>query len=129
MEYRKFGDTYALRLEQGEEIVEQLRCFAKMENIRFASVQGIGALSSFDLKAHHYEGCYEMLSLLGSIDTMDGEFYCHLHLNAAEQDDRSIGGHMARGVIRVTSELIIRVLPGQIDRIADPIIQRNLWHF
>ena len=37
-----------------------------------------GALSAFDLKAHHYEGCYEITSLLGTIDTMDGQFYCLL---------------------------------------------------
>ena len=86
MEYRKFGDTYVLRLDQGEEVMESLRRFAEAEQISLASVQGIGALSAFDLKAHHYEGCYEITSLLGTIDTMDGQFYCHLHLNAAEQE-------------------------------------------
>lgn len=91
MEYRKFGDTYVLRLDQGEEVMESLRRFAEAEQISLASVQGIGALSAFDLKAHHYEGCYEITSLLGTIDTMDGQFYCHLHLNAAEQDDRPRG--------------------------------------
>ena len=106
MEYKKFGDTYVLRLDQGEEVMESLRRFAEAEQISLASVQGIGALSAFDLKAHHYEGCYEITSLLGTIDTMDGQFYCHLHLNAAEQDDRSVGGHLTRAVIRVTGELI-----------------------
>lgn len=72
MEYRKFGDTYVLRLDQGEEVMESLRRFAEAEQISLASVQGIGALSAFDLKAHHYEGCYEITSLLGTIDTMDG---------------------------------------------------------
>ena len=80
MEYRKFGDTYVLRLDQGEEVMESLRRFAEAEQISLASVQGIAALSAFDLKAHHYEGCYEITSLLGTIDTMDGQFYCHLHL-------------------------------------------------
>ena len=93
--------------------MESLRRFAEAEQISLASVQGIGALSAFDLKAHHYEGCYEITSLLGTIDTMDGQFYCHLHLNAAEQD----------------GELIVRVLDGQVERAMDPVIQRNLWHF
>ena len=53
MEYRKFGDTYVLRLDQGEEVMESLRRFAEAEQISLASVQGIGALSAFDLKAHH----------------------------------------------------------------------------
>ena len=116
MEYRKFGDTYVLRLDQGEEVMESLRRLAEAEQISLASVQGIGALSAFDLKAHHYEGCYEITSLLGTIDTMDGQFYCHLHLNAAKQDDRPVGGHLTRAVIRVTGELIVRMLDGQVER-------------
>ena len=60
---------------------------------------------------------------------MDGQFYCHLHLNAAEQDDHPVGGHLTRAVIRVTGELIVRVLDGQVERAVDPVIQRNLWHF
>ena len=119
MEYRKFGDTYVLRLDQGEEVMESLHRFAEAEQISLASVQGIGALSAFDLKAHHYEGCYEITSLLGTIDTMDGQFYCHLHLNAAEQDDHPVGGHLTRAVIRVTGELIVRVLDGQVERAMD----------
>ena len=129
MEYRKFGDTYVLRLDQGEEVMESLRRFAEAEQISLASVQGIGALSAFDLKAHHYEGCYEITSLLGTIDTMDGQFYCHLHLNAAEQDDRPVGGHLTRAVIRVTGELIVRVLDGQVERAMDPVIDVNTGIF
>ena len=32
-------------------------------------------------------------------------------------------------MIRVTGELIVRVLDGQVERAMDPVIQRNLWHF
>ena len=60
---------------------------------------------------------------------MDGQFYCHLHLNAADQDAHPVGGHLTRAVIRVTGELIVRVLDGQVERAMDPVIQRNLWHF
>ena len=60
---------------------------------------------------------------------MDGQFYCHLHLKAAKQDDRPVGGHLTRAVNRVTGELIVRMLDGQVERAMDPVIQRNLWHF
>ena len=50
-------------------------------------------------------------------------------INDAEQDDRPVGGHLTRAVIRVTGELIVRVLDGQVERAMDPVIQRNLWHF
>lgn len=48
MEYRKFGDTYVLRLSPDEEILACLTRLAEEEHIALAEVSGIGALKEAD---------------------------------------------------------------------------------
>ena len=43
MEYRKFADTYVIRLDKGEEIISSLQAICEKENIRLGSVEGIRA--------------------------------------------------------------------------------------
>ena len=45
MEYRKFGDTYVVRMDKGEEILEQVKALALAEHIQLASVQALGAVN------------------------------------------------------------------------------------
>ena len=47
MDYRRFGSTIVLRLDKGDEIVESILRLAKMENIRLATVSGLGATADF----------------------------------------------------------------------------------
>ncbi len=43
MEYRKFPQGYVMRLDPGEEIVEQLTALVERENVRLGSVSALGA--------------------------------------------------------------------------------------
>ena len=47
MEYRRFDSTYLVRIDRGEEIVEQVCRFAQAEGIRLASIQALGAVGDF----------------------------------------------------------------------------------
>ena len=38
MDYRKYGNTYLVCMEVGEEIVEQLKVLCRAENVRLAQV-------------------------------------------------------------------------------------------
>ena len=139
MEYKRFYDAIVVRLDKGEEILEQMRELAMMEKIHLASVQGIGAVDKFtigvfDTQAkqfcpREYTGCYEIVSLTGSINTMNGEFYCHLHMSAADSTGAVVGGHLSNARISATAELVIRTLPGRVERVYDPEIGLNLLDF
>jgi len=90
MEYRKFGDTYLVRMDKGEEVFADLQKLAQQENILLASVQGIGATDDFTVgvfdtasktfRPQDYTGDHEITALNGTIDTMDGKFNAHIHM-------------------------------------------------
>lgn len=126
MEFKKFKDIYLVRLEQGEDIVESLLNLAKSENIKLASINGLGAVSyaeiglyRLDEKKYYsntYKGDFEIASLHGNLSTMDGEEYVHLHIIIADGDQRCFGGHLNKAIISATGEIFVDVLDGQVDR-------------
>lgn len=52
MQYRRFGNTIVVRIDRGEEITEKIKEAALKENVRFASVQAIGATDEFEAGAY-----------------------------------------------------------------------------
>ena len=70
MEYRKVGEAYLVRMDPGEEILEQLERFARQEQIRLAAVQALGAVKEFTVGvfktdekkyyANHFSGSFEI---------------------------------------------------------------------
>ena len=139
MEYRRFNDTIIARFDRGEEIVAQVRKIAEAENIKLASVEALGALSEFNVglfdvvekKFHgnHFEGAYEVVSLTGTINTMNGEFYTHLHMSAADVNANVYGGHLVDATISATGEMVIRILDGKVDRKFSDEVGLNLFEF
>ena len=47
MDYRRFGNTIAARIDKGEEILEQVKAIALKEEIKLASIQALGAVNQF----------------------------------------------------------------------------------
>ena len=139
MEYRKFGNTCIVRMDPGEEILTQVKELALAEHIRLASVQALGAVNDFtvgvfktDEKKYYsnsFQGSYEIVSLTGTINTMDGAFYCHLHMSAGDDQGRVVGGHLNRAVVSATCEMVVTVLPGTVDRAFSPEVGLNLFRF
>lgn len=139
MEYKRFNNTYIVRIDKDEEILERVEILAKSEGIKLASVSALGAVKEFtigvfktDTKeyvANNFNGCYEIVSLTGTINTMKGEFYTHLHLCAGNEKGEAFGGHLNRAVISATCEMVITVLNGVVDREFDEEIGLNLFKF
>ncbi len=139
MEYRRFDHTIIARLDKGEEILEQVKAIALQEHITLATVQALGAINELtvgvfytDEKEYHaneFTGHFEIVSLNGTINTMDGNFYCHLHMSAGNEKGQVFGGHLNRAIISATCEMVITILDGTVDRKFDPDIGLNLFEF
>lgn len=139
MEYKRFNQRIVLRLDPGEEILEKIKELALKEQITLASVQGIGALSAFTVGLfkvddkkfvpNSFQGSYEMVSLMGTINTMNDSFYSHLHMSAADEKGRMFGGHLSNAVISATAEIIITEMDGRVDRSYDEKTGLNIFDF
>lgn len=139
MEYRRFRDTLIVRIDRGEEITEQLRVVAEWEDIKLASVQALGAVNEFTVGvfntvekkyySNSFQGAYEIVSLTGTVTTMDGEYYHHLHMSAGDDKGAVFGGHLNRAVVGATCEMVIRVIDGEVNRRFDLEVGLNLFRF
>ena len=72
---------------------------------------------------------YEIVSLTGTINTKDGEFYTHLHMSAGNDKGEVFGGHLNRAVVSVTCEMVINIIDGTVDRYFDEETGLNLFRF
>ncbi len=139
MDYRRFGNTYLVRMDVGEEIVEQLKSLCRSENVRLAQVDAIGAVRQavigvYDLEEQAYhredlEGIMEIAGLQGSVTRMNGEVYPHLHVTLAGQDNRVHAGHVIGLIVGATCEMFVRVLDGEVSRERDEEIGINTIRF
>ena len=139
MEYRRFGNTIVARIDRGEEILTALQEIAEAEYIRLASISALGATNDFtvgvynvDEKQYHandFRGNFEIVSLTGTVSTMDGRFYAHLHMSAGDEKGQVFGGHLNRAVVSAVCEMVITVIDGTVDRSFSPEIGLNLFRF
>ncbi len=120
-------------------MLTQLRRAAEQEDIRLAAVSGLGAVGDFTVgvfhtaekqyHAHRFQGDFEIVSLVGTITTKDGEFYAHLHMSAGDTEGRVLGGHLNEAVISATCELVLEIMDGTVERRFDPETGLNLMEF
>ena len=139
MEYRKFGNTIFARIDRGEEILEKLKEISVKENIKLAHVSALGATNDFTVGvfnvdekkyyANSFSGNFEIVSLTGTVTTMDGEFYAHLHMSVGNDKGEVFGGHLNRARISATCEMVITVTDGKVERKFNEDVVLNLFDF
>ena len=139
MRYARFGNTIAARIDRGEEILEELKKIALAEDIRLAHISALGAVGDFTVGVFHtaekqyhanrFTGDWEIVSLVGNITQMDGEYYAHLHMSAGNDKGEVFGGHLNTARISATCEMVIDVIDGVVERRADPEVGLNLFEF
>ncbi len=139
MEYQKKNQTIIARIEKGEEILEKIKEIALKENIKLAHVSAIGATNDFTVgvfktvekkyDANTFTGDFEIVSLSGTINTMNDEFYTHIHMSAGDVNGHVFGGHLNRAIVSATCEMVITIIDGKVDRYFDEEIGLNLFKF
>ena len=139
MDYRTFNHTIVARIDKGEEILEKVKEIALKEKIKLANVNALGATNDFtvgvfktDEKKYYsneFQGNFEIVSLTGTINTMNGEPYIHIHMSAGNDKGEVYGGHLNKAVVSATCEMVINVIDGAVDRYFDEEIGLNLFKF
>ena len=139
MEYRRFDDSYVIRLNKGEEVITSLKQLCKDENIKLGEITGLGAsdfveIGVFNVNTKEYntkkfEGMFEITSLVGNVTTKDDDVYLHIHINFGNEEGLVKGGHLVKATISATSEIILRIIEGNVGRKLNPEIGLNLFDF
>lgn len=138
MFYKKDGNVIALMPEIGEDVLTVLYELCEKENIGYASVSGIGAVSRATVGFYSlgerqyfsktYDEPMEMVSLLGNITRKDGKPYIHLHASFSDEDCNVVGGHLNEAVIGVTAEIFVTLIDGNMDRRVNPVTGMNIFN-
>ena len=139
MKYRKSGNTYMVRIDLGEEIIESLKQLCENEQIRLGQVEAIGAadhtvVGVYDLAKKEYypetiDEFTEITSLNGNITAMDGKPYIHLHATLADRNHVIHSGHVLEMRVGATCEMFVTALDGEVNRQKDEVLGINLWTF
>ncbi len=132
MYYAKCNVGYVVKIEVGEEIQDALRQFAEATSLKGASYQGIGVLNRVelaffctDLKLYDrkfFDDEYE-ISLLGNLSKTDGAYAPHTHITLSDRNFQTYSGHLVRGIVSVTVEIVVTQLDLALTREDDPILQ------
>lgn len=139
MEYKKFENTIITRIDKGEEILEKIKEIALLENIKLANINALGATNDFTVGvfkteekkyySNNFKGDFEIVSLTGTINTMNNEFYSHIHMSAGNDKGEVFGGHLNRAIVSATCEMVINIIDGKVDRKYDETVGLNLFSF
>ena len=139
MEYKRIKDTIVARIDKGEEILESIKEIALKENIKLASISALGATNHFVVGVYkikekkyysnEFKGDFEIVSLTGTINTMNDEFYTHIHMSAGNDKGEVFGGHLNSAIVSATCEMIINIIPSKVDRFKDSETGLNLFRF
>lgn len=139
METKRTANCLVIRLDPGEELINSLLTACQEHDIHCAQVTGIGAARKItcgvfdpETKIYHsekFKGIFEITSLNGTITTMDGGLYPHIHVTFADEKYKVRGGHLNKCVISATAEIVLTILDMNIDRENSKEIGLNLFQF
>lgn len=137
MLYKKYGEDYVLRMDLGDDFCASLKALCEREDIRLASINGIGALSHVELGVFEPEkklykpmvrdGFFEIVSCLGNVTMMNGQVYLHIHMCVAQKDGQVFAGHFSAGTIGLTGELFVHKINGRVERKYSEALGFNEW--
>ena len=133
MKYKLLNDdkqkTYAVILESGEEAKAQLLAFAKEMKLSASQFTAIGAFSQTtvgffdfsikDYKKTEFKEQMEVLTLNGDVTVYDNEYKVHGHIVLGKEDGTAWGGHLIKGIVHPTLEIILTESPAWLKRKLD----------
>jgi uncharacterized protein len=122
--------TFAVVLETGDEAMACLQQFAIREQLAASQITAIGAMSGatlafFDWESKTYRSIpvneqVEVASLVGDIALgPDKTPSVHVHAVLGRRDGSAMAGHLQKGMVRPTLEIIVTESPAHLCKVKD----------
>lgn len=135
---RQVGTSrWIVALEKGEEIISVLTSFLEEQEIRGGFLTGLGSLRDitlgyFDFEKKEYEKrvfdeVMELGNLTGSIGTVEGKPFAHLHATVCGPELIAFTGHLFSAEVAVTAELVVADFGVELPREPDEEIGLHLF--
>jgi uncharacterized protein len=123
--------TFVAILSHGDEVMSCLQQFARDERLTAAHISALGAFSEAEIKFFDWESKtylpipvreqVEVASLVGDIAVdAKGEPALHIHVVLGKREGSAVAGHLAKGLVRPTLEVVIEETPAHLCRLEDP---------
>ena len=117
MQSKEQNGLIFIRLFPGEDIYRELEKVCQKYKVATAVVlSGLGQLKHFELAYFKEKGNYtpqefdkahELLSLTGNTSLQEGEYNFHLHAVLGNEEKEVVGGHLIKGEVEVTNEIVL----------------------
>jgi predicted DNA-binding protein with PD1-like motif len=117
MEYAEDKGLIMIRLHQDEDLFESLKRVCEACGVRTGVfLSGIGMLKQAELSFFVKQGRYatvlfpeplELVSMTGNVIYQDGQYHFHTHAVLAKESKEAMAGHLSRGKVNVTNEIVI----------------------
>ena len=99
-------------------------------------LSGVGQLKDVELGFFNgeryeilkYDEVFELLSMSGNITKQKEGYIIHIHVVLGREDGSTIGGHLMRGIVQSTNEIVLMISNLKIERRLE---ENNLkgWYF
>jgi len=117
MQSKQEGQYVIARLKSGDNYIEFLHAIAKEHDIKAGFIlSSIGMLKDVELgfflgngkyKINKFKEPVEVTSVQGNFAMMDNELKTHLHITLSDEDGKAYGGHLDKGIVWVTADILI----------------------
>jgi uncharacterized protein len=123
--------TFVAVLSTGDEVMSCLQQFAEAERLSAAQITALGAFKRAELLFFEWETkAYlpipvneqtEVAALVGDIALdANGVPTLHIHVVLGKRDGVAVAGHLSKGEVRPTLEVLITETPAHLHRRKDP---------
>lgn len=126
MESKEKNNLIFVRLFPNEDIYEELKKVCQRHQVKTAViVSGLGQLKEFELGYFKEKGNYtprffsephELLSLSGNVLKQGEEYLFHLHAVLGNARKEAIGGHLIKGKVSITNEIVLLKTDLRVER-------------
>ena len=111
-----------VRLERGDDLLEQLNAAAAELGFEAATLQIVGALErlavayyrqdTHEYERHEHDAPHEISGGVGNVSLKEGTPFVHIHVTGSGADGKAVAGHLVEGTRVFLIEAYFRRLDG-----------------